>query len=520
MESGSKANSKTGLLKSERKGRLLSQGAENDTSNSITSGETSRVSYPISHHQPLKAVSNNQTWQVLHNRRNIHKRGRSSVQRIIRISDNVAPSGDGVVNKGPLPRYDGRDVKKIPIFKESIACKFSTKTDSTNQISIATNCDSTLDRQGGLSGNLTSISESKNASIIKKCASNFRPFSYIHPKANRTSKANGEGIVDKAALLHDDQQPNIEAGNIAPNLKTKSNRTEKQQERSSPASGGDHSRVISTSSLENSCECSDEAGIDLEKGGLDNLLMPQICSNVETSKCELSSAPTERRLTVQDVRFTNLESKDNMSSLTPIDEVDTLTTITDESATSRLEGCERDKNQRPELDMTPTFRSQNFVHFSTAITLPARREMIQITPGLLHKVITPKLAPYGRASRCIPFTSTSRMPRQRADSQAAQESGVVAANGDQSFNRKQLVKRRFFLHESANLEDILADTGDRRIVAICNKFHCEMLAFSKVPRKGSMKHEVILLASCKEDIARCARCLDARLNWCISPQLD
>ena len=535
IESGTKAKFKSSRIPKEGKGTLFNLTTkppcvEKDLNSSINSGEASKVSRSNesknSCHQILKAVTDSQISHKMHNQRN-HKQERINTQQINEICGNVAPSGDGIGNKDQSPVYND-EVQKHSNYNETVLSSVPIKPDPPNTNKSATNTNDSSENQGDLSltqpENSNLLNETKNSNLIKKYVAHFRPRPHFLPKVDRVSAATEEGTSNQSADHQleqtSDQHPHKQAEGTTPNPKTKRKKINKSGERMLPTSGGeckgvcmDISKEISMSPLQNNSECKNEASTYLEKSEQDSVVVAQICQKLETSTCEMSTAPIEHRRTVSDVKYSNLDGKDNASSLTPIDEVDTLTTITDVSVT-----CEGDRKPVPK-QLIPAFKSQNFVHFSTAVTPSIRREVIQVTTGVLHKFVTPQLKPYKRTSRRIPITNSSRIT-SREKAQVAPNFREVLSNSAQSFNRKLAVRRRFFLPESANLEDILADSGDRRIIAICNKFNCEMVAFSKVPRKGSLRHEVILLASCKEDIARCARCLDARLNWCISPQLD
>lgn len=148
-----------------------------------------------------------------------------------------------------------------------------------------------------------------------------------------------------------------------------------------------------------------------------------------------------------------------------------------------------------------TFGNQNVLHFATDGTQPRGKSLPSVTS--INDVSVEM-----KSIRCC---SRARPPTQ-----------FITCRGDDEqdiFGGRKMLKKRFYLLESAKLEEMLADSEDRRIKAICNRFHCEMQAFAKAPRKGSLQNAIVISGFSLEDIAKCARCLDARLSWCISPQL-
>ncbi|VDD76303.1 unnamed protein product [Mesocestoides corti] len=166
------------------------------------------------------------------------------------------------------------------------------------------------------------------------------------------------------------------------------------------------------------------------------------------------------------------------------------------------------------------FGSQHFLHFTTSHINPLQNDRAEMASKIIQRNILTRLTPYRRTCRHVPSANASRIAPQHEQYTVLRNYGSSLRSGDQPLLGRRFIKKRFYLPESANLEEILADADDRRIVAICNKFHCEMVAFTKVPRKGFMKHAIILSGTCREEIVKCARCLDARLNWCLSAQLE
>ncbi|TPP64537.1 hypothetical protein FGIG_05309 [Fasciola gigantica] len=85
--------------------------------------------------------------------------------------------------------------------------------------------------------------------------------------------------------------------------------------------------------------------------------------------------------------------------------------------------------------------------------------------------------------------------------------------------RGKLVRHKFFIPESANIEAILADPDDRRIKAICERYKCDMEIYSKLPWCGFLQYIIVLAARDTATLRRCARTLDCRLNWCLDAQI-
>lgn len=83
----------------------------------------------------------------------------------------------------------------------------------------------------------------------------------------------------------------------------------------------------------------------------------------------------------------------------------------------------------------------------------------------------------------------------------------------------KLVRHKFYIPESANIEAILSDPDDRRIKAICERYKCDVEVYSKLPWCGFLQYIVVLAASDFASLRMCARTLDYRLNWCLSAQL-
>ncbi|EUB65038.1 Deoxyhypusine synthase [Echinococcus granulosus] len=505
-----------------------------------------------SQRQPPKAFPDGDAW---HNVRSAGKRECTNVSSSGDVSrDNVAPSYCSVSKNDQFSGLENIESQKNSEFTERVLIKNPVNPDLPKTAPSASTTEKTSKNQKvthstRLKFPSTSMRGMANYNSAKKFNSSLRSSPYLRPQARKELKAPDVGILDKVVrycrIKHaHEQEPNKHGHIVVLKPKIKRSGLNKQtgatlatSDEECKAASSDLSTVTSVLSAQGSCDTKDTSIMCQNKSDDENQLIEQISAKVEHMQLSSENASTLEQDTITagphptflatspELGFQHSGEKDNLPSLSPIDEVNTLASVTDVSITYRPRGCECDVSaeailaDNAEQKTNPGFGSQNFMHFTTTISSPTRK-MIQITPGVIQRNITPQLTPYSRATRYIPIKSQSQMGPPRKHYQLAPNINVVMASENGLFVRKQFIKKSFFIPESANLEDILADADDRRIIAICNRFHCEMVAFSKVPRKGSMKHEVILSAGCREDIAKCARCLDARLNWCISPQLE
>ncbi|CDS40233.1 conserved hypothetical protein [Echinococcus multilocularis] len=515
---------------------------------------------PVSHsnakrcsqRQPPKAVPDGDAWH------NVWSAGKCECTNVSSSGDvsrdNVAPSYCSVSKNDQFSGLGNIEPQKNSEFTERVLIKNPVNPDLPKTAPSASTTEKTSTNQKvthstRLKFPSTSMRGMANHNSAKKFNSSLRSSPYLRPQPRKELKTPGVGILDKVVrychIKHaHEQEPNKHGHIVVLKPKIKRSRLNKQtgatlstSDEECKSASSDLLTVTSVLSAQGSSDSKDTSFMCQNKSDDENELIEQISAKVEHIQLSSENASTLEQDTITagphptflatspELGFQHSEEKDNLPSLSPIDEVNTLASVTDVSITYRPGGCECDASaeaivaDNAEQKTNPGFGSQNFMHFTTTISSPTRK-MIQITPGVIQRNIRPQLTPYSRATRYIPIKSQSQMGPPHKHYQLAPNINVVMANENGLFVRKQFIKKSFFIPESANLEDILADADDRRIIAICNRFHCEMVAFSKVPRKGSMKHEVILSAGCREDIAKCARCLDARLNWCISPQLD
>lgn len=83
----------------------------------------------------------------------------------------------------------------------------------------------------------------------------------------------------------------------------------------------------------------------------------------------------------------------------------------------------------------------------------------------------------------------------------------------------QPVTHKFYVSESDGIGDILADTTDRRIKAVCDRHRCDIAIYSPIVRGGYMKYIVMLTAPSASEMKKCVRSLDTTLKWNLSSQL-
>ncbi|VDN16814.1 unnamed protein product [Dibothriocephalus latus] len=84
---------------------------------------------------------------------------------------------------------------------------------------------------------------------------------------------------------------------------------------------------------------------------------------------------------------------------------------------------------------------------------------------------------------------------------------------------KPKFRRRFFLPEMAQIEEMLFDSHDRRVKAICSRYLCDLKVYSKILHGGCLRNVIVLSACHMESLRKCVRALDSRMNWCLTAQL-
>ncbi|CAH8551152.1 unnamed protein product [Heterobilharzia americana] len=85
--------------------------------------------------------------------------------------------------------------------------------------------------------------------------------------------------------------------------------------------------------------------------------------------------------------------------------------------------------------------------------------------------------------------------------------------------RIKSIRRKFFISESANIQEFLTDPDDQLIKAICERYKYDIEIYSRLPWCGFLQYIIILSACDICTLRRCARTLDSRLNWCLTAQL-
>ncbi|KAF5403091.1 hypothetical protein PHET_03498 [Paragonimus heterotremus] len=122
-------------------------------------------------------------------------------------------------------------------------------------------------------------------------------------------------------------------------------------------------------------------------------------------------------------------------------------------------------------------------------------------------------------SRSLLASPPARLPIRRQRSNESIVSAPLHSYSPCTQPRTKLLRRKFYIPESANIEAILSDPDDRRIKAICERYKCDVEIYSKLPWCGFLQYIVVLAARDSSTLRRCARTLDCRLNWCLSAQM-
>ncbi|CAL8095518.1 unnamed protein product [Calicophoron daubneyi] len=126
-------------------------------------------------------------------------------------------------------------------------------------------------------------------------------------------------------------------------------------------------------------------------------------------------------------------------------------------------------------------------------------------------------------SRLLNHPSLTKPPKQiqvgRKQSNESASSAPVRTCTAVGRSRMRLVRHKFYIPESTNIEAILADPADRRIKAICERYKCDVEIYSKLPWCGFLQYIVVLTARDLATLRKCARTLDCRLNWCLDAQI-
>ncbi|KAF7258990.1 hypothetical protein EG68_03835 [Paragonimus skrjabini miyazakii] len=122
-------------------------------------------------------------------------------------------------------------------------------------------------------------------------------------------------------------------------------------------------------------------------------------------------------------------------------------------------------------------------------------------------------------SRSLLASPPARLPIRRQHSNESIVSAPLHSYSPCTQPRTKLLRRKFYIPESANIEAILSDPDDRRIKAICERYKCDVEIYSKLPWCGFLQYIVVLAARDSSTLRRCARTLDCRLNWCLNAQM-
>lgn len=136
---------------------------------------------------------------------------------------------------------------------------------------------------------------------------------------------------------------------------------------------------------------------------------------------------------------------------------------------------------------------------------------------------TPNQIPQ-KSKRTVSFDRSKQVDKFSTDQlmNAAEPTGQLCSRNTvrAKYCTKKVVKHKFYVPESANIEQILRDPSDRRIKAICDRHNCDIEIYSKVPKCGFLKNIIILAAPNNENLRKCVRSLDYSMHWCLAAQLS
>ncbi|KAA3681086.1 uncharacterized protein DEA37_0009267 [Paragonimus westermani] len=121
--------------------------------------------------------------------------------------------------------------------------------------------------------------------------------------------------------------------------------------------------------------------------------------------------------------------------------------------------------------------------------------------------------------RSLLTSPPARLPIRRRRSSGSFVSAPLHSYSPCTQPRTKLLRRKFFIPESTNIEAILSDPDDRRIKAVCERYKCNVEIYSKLPWCGFLQYIVVLAAHDSSSLRKCARTLDCRLNWCLNAQM-
>lgn len=180
---------------------------------------------------------------------------------------------------------------------------------------------------------------------------------------------------------------------------------------------------------------------------------------------------------------------------------------------------------------TPNFLPDRLSNTKRMQSLTLRNSTFGDVPSPVEEVIEHNLVAQGGYNLDSPPINPSRSPHQ-PQFQIGDFSPVGPRTRTHSEPRgmtprgfyypsriPQPVTHKFYVCESDGIGDILADTTDRRIKAVCDRHRCDIAIYSPIVRGGYMKYIVMLTAPSASEMKKCVRSLDTTLKWNLSSQL-
>ncbi|BHF57646.1 hypothetical protein SprV_0100058900 [Sparganum proliferum] len=179
--------------------------------------------------------------------------------------------------------------------------------------------------------------------------------------------------------------------------------------------------------------------------------------------------------------------------------------------------------------MPRTFRSQTFLHFSTLHNRSNEDKVVKprslsesSRPVAFQPIVVARKRPERPEKpirRSVNIFETPLSQNQRKHTVLACLHAETPDANQSMLATKPKFRRRFFLPETAQIEEMLFDSHDRRLKAICSRYLCDLKVYSKMLHGGCLRNVIVLSACHMESLRKCTRALDSRMNWCLTAQL-
>nr|VZI29904.1 unnamed protein product [Spirometra erinaceieuropaei] len=177
-----------------------------------------------------------------------------------------------------------------------------------------------------------------------------------------------------------------------------------------------------------------------------------------------------------------------------------------------------------------TFRSQTFLHFSTLHDRSTDKDKVakprslseSSRPVAFRPIVVARKRPERPEKpirRSVNIFETPLSQNQRKHTVLACLHAETPNANQSMLATKPKFRQRFFLPETAQIEEMLFDSHDRRLKAICSRYLCDLKVYSKMLHGGCLRNVIVLSACHMESLRKCTRALDSRMNWCLTAQL-